>query len=79
MVNMQREFSPSPIDKEDYESIMVGNSRYGIEFDLKTTQMDTLPRLPIKRFHKLINQKPVPIFVPIHSTKDTWSSLLETP
>lgn len=48
MVNMQREFSPSPIDKEDYESIMVGNSRHGIEFDFKTTQMDTLPRLPTK-------------------------------
>lgn len=62
MVNMQREISPSPIDKEVYEIIMIGNSRHGIEFDLKTTQMDTLPRLPIERFHTLLNQKPVPIF-----------------
>lgn len=51
MVNMQHEFSPSLIDKEVYENIMVGNSRHGIEFDLKTTQMNTLPKLPIERFH----------------------------
>lgn len=51
MVNMQSEFSPSPIEKEVYENIMVSNSRHGIEFDLKTTQMDTLPMLPIERFH----------------------------
>lgn len=38
-------------DKEVYENIMVGNSRHGIEFDLKTTQMGTLPRVPIERFH----------------------------